>query len=135
MGLQAVSRLLCTTAAGLVSSRPRSSRLVSGWTPELSGAQRAAKCAYHAWVAASRPRNVDAPTRLAYKASKARFRVLLRANRCCQRDRFYSSLNMADSRKLFSKVRQLRGQSGPPTTQLQFDGCLFKGSSVLLAWA
>ena len=61
--------------------------------------------------------------------------VLLRANRCCQRDRFYSSLNMADSRKLFSKVRQLRGQSRPPTTQLQFDGCLFKGSSILLAWA
>ena len=60
---------------------------------------------------------------------------MLRTNRRCQRDRFYSFLNGADSPRLFSKVRQLRGQSGPPTNQLQVGGSLFTGSSVLRAWA
>ena len=86
MGLQAISCLLCTTAAGLVSSCPHSSHFVSRWSPELPGAQRVANCAYHTWVAAGRPRNVDAPTCLAYKASKSRFRVLLSANCHCKCD-------------------------------------------------
>ena len=60
MTLQAVSCLLCTVA-GLAPSRPHSPNLVSGWSPELSGTQRATKCTYHAWVAAGRPHNVVPP--------------------------------------------------------------------------
>ena len=133
--LATVTLFLCSTASKSVPARSHSSGTVPNWTSELSNAHKVSRDAYRAWVAAGRPRDINNPFRQNYKSAKAAFRALLPSHHHGQRDHFYASLNCANPRELFRRVRQLRDQCRLPTSHLIVDGHTFSGSSLLDGWA
>ena len=76
--LTSIMEALVSSARDTVSSKRFAAHKKVGWNTELKTAHSKSKKAYHSWVTAGRPRDVNNPMPRTSKAAKSIFRSLQR---------------------------------------------------------